>query len=89
MTLQDDELREQITDEALKRYPVNHTVDDPLGETGEAETDPYGYDETARNAFIAGGEYALSLIKQREEAIKREARIGQLMRVQANNKGEK
>lgn len=48
---------DELTKEAYKRYPLNHTVDDPYGETGEAESDPYGYDETARRAFIEGGKF--------------------------------
>lgn len=40
--------------EAHRRYPVDHAVDDPFGATGEARSDPYGYDEYARGAFLAG-----------------------------------
>lgn len=43
-----------IHTEARRRYPVDHTVDDPFGATGEARSDPYGYDEYAREAFLAG-----------------------------------
>lgn len=50
---------EEIAAEAAKRYPPNHMVDDPFGATGEAESDPYGYDETARKAFIAGVDWAM------------------------------
>jgi hypothetical protein len=50
---------DEIIAEAQRRHPHNHIVDDPFGETGEAESDPYGYEETARLAFIAGGAYAL------------------------------
>lgn len=45
------------TEEALRRYPLNHQVDDPFGETGVAESDPYGYDDNARHAFEAGAEW--------------------------------
>jgi hypothetical protein len=48
------------TEEGLRRYPPNALVDDPMGETGYAETDPYGYDEVARNAFIAGALFGLN-----------------------------
>ncbi|MDF2990262.1 MAG: hypothetical protein K0S37_776 [Microbacterium sp.] len=44
--------------EALRRHPSNHTVDDPFGATGEAQSDPYGYEEYAQQAFIAGAEWA-------------------------------
>lgn len=44
----------------LEKYPPNHLVDDPEGETGYAESDPYGYNETARNAFTEGVEWALA-----------------------------
>jgi hypothetical protein len=50
---------DEIIAEAQRRHPHNHTVDDPFGETGEAQSDPYGYEETARLAFIAGGAFAL------------------------------
>lgn len=49
---------DEIIAEAQRRHPHNHIVDDPFGETGEAQSDPYGYEETARLAFIAGGAYA-------------------------------
>ena len=45
---------DDIHTEARRRYPVDHTVDDPFGATGEARSDPYGYDEYAREAFLAG-----------------------------------
>ncbi|MTE24849.1 hypothetical protein [Microbacterium sp. ZXX196] len=44
--------------EAERRWPSNHLVDDPFGETGEAWSDPYGYDEEAQRAFIAGAVWA-------------------------------
>lgn len=40
--------------EANKRYPTDHEVDDPHGETGVARSDPYGYDATANEAFLEG-----------------------------------
>lgn len=40
--------------EANKRYPPDHEVDDPHGETGVARSDPYGYDATANKAFLEG-----------------------------------
>jgi hypothetical protein len=39
---------------ADRLYPPNHPVDDPEGETGEAQSDPYGYDEIGRRAFMEG-----------------------------------
>lgn len=51
-------ITEDIQTEALKRYPHNHIVDDPHGATGEAESDPYGYNEEARQHFTAGAEWA-------------------------------
>lgn len=59
-------LDELINKEALKRYPLNHVVDDPFGETGEAESDPYGYDETARRAFIEGAKLFSHHLEQAE-----------------------
>lgn len=50
-----------IKDEARRRHPVDHDVDDPFGATGVARSDPYGYEDTARDAFVEGGEFALSL----------------------------
>jgi len=35
-------------------YPPNHPVDDPHGDTGEAQSDPYGYDELGNRAFMEG-----------------------------------
>lgn len=49
-----DQLRALAEAEANKLYPPNRTVDDPFGETGVAETDPYGYDEYANNAYVRG-----------------------------------
>lgn len=46
--------------ESEKRYPSNHLVDDPFGETGEAWSDPYGYSETAQSAFVYGAEWQAS-----------------------------
>jgi hypothetical protein len=40
--------------EAASRYPADHVIDDPAGETGVARTDEYGYQECARRAFVAG-----------------------------------
>lgn len=52
--------------EAARRYPFNHIVDDPHGATGEAWTDPYGYDDTARKAFIEGAAWQASQPVDRE-----------------------
>lgn len=45
-------------EEADLRYPLDHAVDDPFGETGVARSDPYGYEEYANRAFVAGAEWA-------------------------------
>lgn len=47
-----------IQREADKRYPRDHEVDDPFGETGVARSDPYGYEEYANRAFVAGAEWS-------------------------------
>lgn len=47
-------LEEYARQEANKLYPPDHEVDDPFGETGVARSDPYGYDEYANKAFVAG-----------------------------------
>lgn len=44
--------------EAAHRYPPDRAVDDPIGETGAARTDEYGYQECARRAFAAGAQWA-------------------------------
>lgn len=50
---------EDIQAAAEERYPRNHTVDDPFGATGEAQSDPYGDNEyIAQPAFVAGAEWA-------------------------------
>lgn len=64
---------DELEKEALKRYPLNHTVDDLLGETGVAETDPYGYDETARKAFIEGGKFIQAHYARQEAEIELKA----------------
>lgn len=46
--------------EAARRYPPNHTVEDPFGATGEAQSDPYGYEQYAHDSFIAGAEWQAS-----------------------------
>lgn len=51
---------EDIQAEADRRYPPDHIVDDPFGETGEAHSDPYGYDEVANRAFREGVEWILN-----------------------------
>lgn len=45
---------ESVAAEAERRYPADQTVDDPCGQTGQARTDEYGYQECARRAFLAG-----------------------------------
>lgn len=47
-------IEEEARAAAEKLYPPDHEVDDPFGETGVARSDPYGYDETARNGYAAG-----------------------------------
>ncbi len=51
-------IRDEARQEAERRWPLNHLVDDPFGETGEAWSDPYGYHETAQKAFEAGAVWA-------------------------------
>ena len=51
---------ENLHAEAERRFPPDKIVPDPFGETGEAHTDPYGDDERAREAFIAGAEWAVA-----------------------------
>lgn len=46
-----------VQQEADRLYPPNQKVDDPEGETGEADTDPYGYDEACNAAFIQGAKW--------------------------------
>lgn len=53
--------KRSIQEEAYRRHPVDHELDDPHGETGVAPSDPYGYEETARQAFIEGAEFALKM----------------------------
>lgn len=53
-------IEDEARAEAERRYPSNHIVDDPFGATGEAQSDGYGYEEYARNAFIAGAEWQAS-----------------------------
>jgi len=55
------------TDEAFRLYPENHTVDDPFGATGEAESDPYGYEECARIGFIAGARFMADALETAEK----------------------
>lgn len=38
----------------LSLYPRNHTVDDPTGETGYADSDPYHDNDELAKLFIAG-----------------------------------
>lgn len=52
-----EEQRKAAQKEADRLYAPDHTVDDPFGETGEARTDPYGYDEYANRAFVKGAEW--------------------------------
>lgn len=48
--------------EAEQRYPANRMVDDPHGETGYAQSDPYGDNEEAAYHFIAGAVWQSSRI---------------------------
>lgn len=41
-------------EQANKLYPPNHPIDDPEGATGEAQSDPYGYEELGNRAFLEG-----------------------------------
>lgn len=52
-------LLERAAAEAQRRYPPNRVVDDAMGETGQAQSDEYGYQECARRAFLAGAEWAV------------------------------
>lgn len=54
--------------EADERWPANHVVDDPFGETGYAYSDEYGYDETANRAFVQGAEWAAANIAKGADA---------------------
>jgi hypothetical protein len=56
--------QEAIAEEAMRRYPPDHEVDDPFGETGVARSDPYGYNEDARERFIEGAQWALANEKE-------------------------
>jgi hypothetical protein len=47
-----------IPEEANRRYPPDHEVDDPFGAYGVAHSDEYGYEAYANEAFIAGAEWA-------------------------------
>lgn len=47
---------QKIADEALKRYPPSMAVEGH--DDVYYRDDEYGYDETARNAFISGAEWA-------------------------------
>jgi hypothetical protein len=49
-------------------YPPNQTVSDPDGETGEAQTDPYGYDEAQNKAFVQGAAWQAN--QEREKVLK-------------------
>jgi hypothetical protein len=75
---------DEIIAEAQRRHPHNHTVDDPFGETGEAQSDPYGYEETARLAFIAGGAFALEGEPAPAKGDEREALLGALRQGRLN-----
>lgn len=48
---------QELWDEAYRRHPKDHTVDDPFGATGEARSDPYGYEEYAAKAFVDGAKW--------------------------------
>ena len=54
-----DEMKAKIEAEARRIHPENHEVDDPFGETGTAWSDPYGYEDTARQGFFEGASWAL------------------------------
>lgn len=56
--------RELIESTAMERHPIDHDVDDPFGATGTARSDPYGYEDTARQAFIEGVDWLLDLINK-------------------------
>ncbi|WP_022886385.1 hypothetical protein [Glaciibacter superstes] len=68
-----DEQREAAQAEANQRYPRNQIVDDPFSPTGEAQSDPYGYEEHANEAFVAGVEWQAA--KAEPVTIDREALI--------------
>lgn len=66
---QEDQGLDEVRAEAERRYPTNHTVDDPFGATGEAQSDPYGYEDYARTAFIAGAKWqAVHMVEKGEQA---------------------
>lgn len=66
--------------EAKRRWPENHLVPDPFGATGVAESDPYGYNDTAAEAFIDGVLWVLSRLEADDttekvkKAVRREMR---------------
>lgn len=78
--MSEQEARDQVRAEAARRYPPDHTVDDPFGATGEAQSDEYGYEEYARNAFIAGADWQASR-KVEVTTDEREARIERVLKV--------
>lgn len=49
---------------ANEKYPPNHPVGDPEGETGTAQSDPYGYDEVCNHAFVEGATWATAQFTQ-------------------------
>lgn len=55
-----------LEEEAQRRHPIDHDVDDPFGETGIARSDPYGYEDTARAAFIEGAQWVIEQLNRRE-----------------------
>jgi len=67
---------ERAREEAKRVYPSNHLVDDPLGETGVAESDPYGYDEVEARGFVAGATFAATITSVQIEAGARALRDG-------------
>lgn len=61
-----DDLLARARAYAFEKWPLNHLVEGPWGETEWANSDDYGYDETARNAAILMAEWLLSQLPDRE-----------------------
>jgi hypothetical protein len=62
--------------EADRRWPADHEVSDPDGETGYACSDPYGYDETANRAGVEMALWAVAETDSRVEAMARSISSG-------------
>ena len=66
-----DDLLARARAYAFEKWPPDHEVDDPYGETGVARSDEYGYDETARVAALHMAEWLLGQLPDREAVARR------------------